>query len=171
MIVGHWPTARRCTWTSTPPRPTAIVVINRIKPHTGFRGAIESGLIKMLSIGIGKIIGAATYHTHGMDRFPELLPQIRDVDHRQPQSCCSASAWSRTPPTRPRWSRSCRPSSSPRASRELQAMAKEFMPQLCFDEIDVLIIDEMGKNISGAGFDPNITGRNRRSSSGRPSRW
>jgi nickel-dependent lactate racemase len=56
-----------------------IVVINRIKPHTGFRGATESGLTKMLSIGIGKIVGAATYHTHGMDRFPELLPQIRDV--------------------------------------------------------------------------------------------
>ena len=41
-------------------------------------------------------------------------------------------------------------------------MAKRMMPQLSFDEIDVLIIDEMGKNISGAGFDPNITGRNRR---------
>jgi hypothetical protein len=50
------------------------------------------------------------------------------------------------------------------ASREpvLQEMAKRLMPQLYFDEIDVLIIDEMGKNISGAGFDPNITGRNRR---------
>ena len=67
------------------PRPTAIVVINRIKPHTGFRGATESGLTKMLSIGIGKIVGAATYHTHGMDRFPELLPQIRDVHLAQPQ--------------------------------------------------------------------------------------
>jgi hypothetical protein len=41
-------------------------------------------------------------------------------------------------------------------------MAKDLMPQLCFDEIDVLVIDEMGKNISGAGYDPNITGRNRR---------
>ena len=45
---------------------------------------------------------------------------------------------------------------------DLQEMAKRLMPRLCFDEIDVLIIDEMGKNISGAGFDPNITGRNRR---------
>jgi hypothetical protein len=45
---------------------------------------------------------------------------------------------------------------------QLQALAKQFMPQLYFDEIDVLIIDEMGKNVSGAGFDPNITGRNRR---------
>jgi hypothetical protein len=50
------------------------------------------------------------------------------------------------------------------AAREplLQDMAKKLMPQLFFDEIDVLVIDEMGKNISGAGFDPNITGRNRR---------
>jgi hypothetical protein len=44
----------------------------------------------------------------------------------------------------------------------LQEMAKKLMPRLCFDDIDVLVIDEMGKNISGAGFDPNITGRNRR---------
>lgn len=139
----------------------AVVVINRIKPHTAFRGATESGLTKMLSIGIGKIIGASTYHTHGMDRFPELLPQVRDVNITRRNVLFGVgiveNAYDETalieivPAER-------------LAVREpdLQALAKRMMPNLDFDEIDVLIIDEMGKNISGAGFDPNITGRNRR---------
>lgn len=139
----------------------AIVVINRIKPHTGFRGATESGLTKMLAIGIGKITGAATYHTHGMDRFPELLPQIREMNISQRnvifgvgivENAYDETAHIEIVPAQNLKTR----------EPELQAMAKRQMPQLFFDDIDVLIIDEMGKNISGAGFDPNITGRNRR---------
>ena len=139
----------------------AIVVINRIKPHTGFRGATESGLTKMLAIGIGKITGAATYHTHGMDRFPDLLPQIREVNISQRnvlfgiglvENAYDETAHIEIVPAQHLKTR----------EPELQAMAKRQMPQLFFDDIDVLIIDEMGKNISGAGFDPNITGRNRR---------
>jgi len=139
----------------------AVVVINRVKPHTAFRGATESGLTKMLSIGIGKIIGASTYHAHGMDRFPELLPQIRDVNISRRnvvfgvgvvENAYDETALIEIIPAQALATR----------EPELQALAKRMMPQLAFDEIDVLIIDEMGKNISGAGFDPNITGRNRR---------
>jgi hypothetical protein len=139
----------------------AVVVINRIKPHTAFRGPTESGLTKMLSIGIGKIIGASTYHTHGMDRFPDLLPQIRDVNITQRNVLFGVgiveNAYDET-------SHIEIVPAEQLAAREpaLQAMAKRMMPNLDFDEIDVLVIDEMGKNISGAGFDPNITGRNRR---------
>ncbi len=139
----------------------AVVVINRIKPHTAFRGATESGLTKMLAIGIGKIIGAATYHTHGMDRFPELLPQVRDVNITRRnvlfgvgivENAYDETALIELVPA------------EKLATREpqLQEMAKRMMPNLDFDEIDVLIIDEMGKNISSAEFDPNITDRNRR---------
>jgi len=138
-----------------------VVVINRIKPHTAFRGATESGVTKMLSIGIGKITGAATYHQHGMDTFPTLLPRVRDVNLSKRnvlfgvgivENAHDQTAAIEVIP------------SDQIASREplLQQKAKGLMPRLCFDEIDVLIIDEMGKNISGAGFDPNITGRNRR---------
>ncbi len=138
-----------------------IVVINRVKPHTAFRGATESGVTKMLSIGIGKITGAATYHQHGMDTFPMLLPKVRDVNIAKRnvllgvgivENAHDQTALIEVMPA------------SQIATREpvLQEMAKRLMPQLYFDEIDVLIIDEMGKNISGAGFDPNITGRNRR---------
>lgn len=139
-----------------------IVVINRIKPHTAFRGATESGITKMLAIGIGKIIGASTYHRHGMDTFPSLLPKVRDVNLKNRnvllgigivENAHDQTALIEAIP------------GGQIAAREpaLQEMAKRLMPRLCFDDIDVLIIDEMGKNISGAGFDPNITGRNRRS--------
>ena len=82
-IVGHLADGTPVHMDKFAAEAEAIVVINRIKPHTGFRGATESGLTKMLAIGIGKITGAAIYHTHGMDRFPELLPQIREVNISQ----------------------------------------------------------------------------------------
>ena len=161
VVVGHLEDGTPVHMDRHAAEADAVVVINRIKPHTGFRGATESGLTKMLAIGIGKIVGASTYHLHGMDRFPELLPNVRDVNIRARNVLFGVgiveNAYDETahieivPADR-------------LAAREpeLQAMAKQHMPRIGFDEIDVLVIDEMGKNISGAGFDPNITGRNRR---------
>ena len=161
VVVGHLEDGTPVHMDRFAAEAQAVVVINRIKPHTAFRGATESGLTKMLSIGIGKIIGASTYHAHGMDLFPDLLPRIRDVHLRARnvlfgvgivENAYDETALIEIIPA------------EQLAVREpdLQALAKRMMPQLPFDEIDVLIIDEMGKNISGAGFDPNITGRNRR---------
>jgi len=161
VVVGHLDDGTPVHMDRFAAEAEAIVVINRIKPHTAFRGATESGLTKMLSIGIGKIIGATTYHAHGMDLFPELLPRIRDVNMQARnvlfgvgivENAYDETALIEIIPA------------EHMADREpdLQAQAKAMMPQLPFDAIDVLVIDEMGKNISGAGFDPNITGRNRR---------
>lgn len=161
VVVGHLSDGTPVHIDKHAAQADGIVVINRIKPHTGFRGATESGLTKMLSIGIGKIAGAASYHSHGMDRFPELLPQIRDVVISARNVLFGVgvveNAYDETALIEliPAERLALR-------EPELQALAKQFMPQLYFDEIDVLIIDEMGKNVSGAGFDPNITGRNRR---------
>ena len=139
----------------------AIVVINRIKPHTSFRGPTESGITKMLSIGIGKINGAATYHRHGMSMFPTLLPQIREVNIKARNVLFGVgiveNAYDQTAAIE------IIPAEEIGAREPaLQEMAKRNMPRIQFSEIDVLIIEEMGKNISGAGFDPNVTGRNRR---------
>jgi len=161
VVVGSLPDGTPVHVDRNAAEADGIIVINRIKPHTGFRGATESGLTKMLSIGIGKIAGAATYHSHGMDRFPELLPEIRDVviGTRNVlfgvgivENAYDETALVEVVPSEQLKER----------EPELQKLAKQFMPQLYFDQIDVLVIDEMGKNISGAGFDPNITGRNRR---------
>ena len=161
VVVGYLPDGTAVHVDKNAAEADGIVVINRIKPHTGFRGATESGLTKMLSIGIGKIAGAATYHSHGMDRFPGLLPEIRDVVTGARNVLFGVgiveNAYDETAVVE------IVPSGQLKDREpELQMLAKQFMPQLYFDEIDVLIIDEMGKNISGAGFDPNITGRNRR---------
>jgi hypothetical protein len=161
VVVGHLPDGTPVHMDRFAAEADGIVVINRIKPHTAFRGATESGLTKMLSIGIGKIVGASTYHMHGMDTFPDLLPRIRDVHLGARnvlfgvgivENAYDETALIEVVPAEQLGAR----------EPELQAMAKRMMPQLYFDQIDVLVIDEMGKNISGAGFDPNITGRNRR---------
>ena len=161
VVVGHLEDGTPVHMDRFAAEADSIVVINRIKPHTAFRGPTESGITKMLSIGIGKIVGAATYHRHGMDTFPTLLPQVRDVNVKARnvlfgvgvvENAYDQTAHLEIVPAEAIGSR----------EPPLQEMAKRLMPRLLFSEIDVLVIDEMGKNISGAGFDPNITGRNRR---------
>lgn len=138
-----------------------IVLLNRIKPHTTFRGAIESGIVKMMSIGMGKIKAATTYHQQGMDTFGELLPQVAQVIMQEKpflfgmgliENALDETAVVEALPAETLIER----------EMALQTQAKQMMGKLFFEEIDVLIIDEIGKNISGAGFDPNIVGRNSR---------
>ena len=161
VVVGHLEDGTPVHMDRFAAEADAIVVINRIKPHTAFRGPTESGITKMLSIGIGKIVGAATYHRHGMDTFPTLLPKVRDVNLKARnvlfgvgvvENAYDQTAHLEIVPAEAIGTR----------EPPLQEMAKRLMPRLLFSEIDVLVIEEMGKNISGAGFDPNITGRNRR---------
>lgn len=137
----------------------AVVVIPRIKPHTNFRAPIESGIVKMLTIGMGKIIGATTLHTYGMDMFGELLPNSarlimakRNVlfGVAMVENAADETAIIEIVPSEQIFDR----------EPVLLAKAKELMPRLQFDEIDVLVVERIGKNISGSGMDPNITGRN-----------
>ncbi|MFS8086060.1 MAG: hypothetical protein ACMG6H_10550, partial [Acidobacteriota bacterium] len=130
-----------------------IVLINRIKPHTTFRGAVESGITKMLTIGMGKIEGAAQLHTHGMDRFPAVLPEAaRVVMARLPFLFGVAAVENAHEDTA--LIECISAARLPEREPELLALAKDRMARLYFDDIDVLVIDEMGKEISGAGFDP-----------------
>jgi hypothetical protein len=138
-----------------------VVVICRVKPHTNFRAPIESGIVKMLTIGMGKIIGATELHTQGMDMFGELLPAAAKLIMSQKnillgvamiENAADETAMIEAVPAEQIFTR----------EPELQAKAKEFMARLQFDEIDVLVVEKIGKNISGSGMDPNITGRNAR---------
>ena len=136
-----------------------IVVISRIKPHTNFRAPIESGIVKMLTIGMGKIAGATVLHSYGMDTFIDLLPKAcEEIISKKNilfgvglvENAADETAIAEIVHVENIFSREI----------ELQKIAKNYMPRLLFDEIDVLVIDQIGKNISGAGMDPNITGRN-----------
>ncbi len=140
----------------------SVAFVARVKPHTNFRGPIESGIVKMMTIGMGKIAGATELHTHGMDSFGELLPKaakfimakknisfgVALVENASDQTAIleiipAERILEREP--------------------ELLARARELMARLYFDTIDVLVVERIGKNISGAGMDPNVIGRNVRS--------
>ncbi len=142
-----------------------IVLINRIKPHTTFRGAIESGIAKMIVIGMGKIQGATHMHWHGMDRFPEVLPKAATAIMENSSLLFGVgmveNAYDQTAIVE-----ALLPNTLLEREAELQAKAKSLMGRLYFSDIDLLLIDQMGKEISGAGFDPNISGRNNRGVSG-----
>ena len=135
-----------------------IIVINRIKPHTAFRGPNESGLVKMITIGLGKQKGAESCHAYGFKHMHCLIPAMAEevlklapimfgiatvenaYDHVAKVIVAGAADLIET-------------------DRQLLVEAKAAMPRIEFSPIDVLVIDEIGKDISGDGMDPNITGR------------
>jgi len=136
----------------------AIVVINRVKPHTAFRGKYESGILKMISIGLGKQKGAEACHQMGFKYMAENVPAMaRIMMDKLPIVFAVAlveNAYDQT----------CRIEVMPAEEvfdrePELLEEAKARLPKLLFNPIDVLVIDYIGKNISGDGMDPNITGR------------
>lgn len=138
-----------------------IVVINRIKSHTKFKGPIESGLMKMMAIGMGKLKGAEFYHKAAIQyTFPKIITDAaRIVIHMTPVICglgIIENAYGKTSLI------AAMPSDAIETKeKELLLFSKKLMARLPFTDIDLLIVDEMGKDISGVGIDPNVTGRNR----------
>lgn len=140
-------------------RADAIVVVNRVKPHTDFSGAIGSGILKMLVIGLGKRIGAATFHAAASRLgYERVIRSVARVSLESAPILCGVAIvenqWHETAKVAV-----IRAEEIERREEELFVEAKRLMPKLPFDEIDLLIVDRLGKNISGAGMDPNIIGR------------
>jgi hypothetical protein len=138
-----------------------IIVVNRIKPHTKFKAPIESGLMKMMAIGMGKQKGAEYYHKAAIQyTFPKIIVDAgREVLKKAPILCglgLVENGYDQTAVIA-----ALLPEELEEREKELLVTAKAMMPRLPFNEIDLLIIDEMGKDISGTGIDPNVTGRNR----------
>ncbi|MGG3471282.1 lactate racemase domain-containing protein [Neobacillus pocheonensis] len=135
-----------------------ILVINRIKAHTAFRGKVESGLSKMITIGLGKMKGASFVHSDGALKMAENIEDVslfalqnspilmglaiieNGFDETADLVGVSKNQWHEK-------------------EAELLQYSKAMMPSLPIDHIDVLIIEEMGKCYSGTGMDPNIIGR------------
>lgn len=136
----------------------AVFAVNRVKVHTSFHGPVESGLSKMLSIGFGKHVGAAGLHRLGTQAFETVVPAaarlildsvkvlgglatienaFEEVAHLEVVPAADIPA--------------CEP--------ELLDLSRRLMPSIPFRHVDVLVVDYLGKDISGDGMDPNITGR------------
>lgn len=137
----------------------AIVVVNRIKPHTDFHGPIESGLMKMATIGLGKQAGAHQFHqaTVRLGHADALLTIARQVLKLSKLVFGVGIIENQVHQT-------ARIAAVPAATMEQDEMkllgeARRLMPRLPFDDVDLLMVDEMGKNLSGSGLDTNVIRR------------
>jgi hypothetical protein len=136
-----------------------IIVVNRIKPHTEFHGPIESGLMKMMAIGLGKHKGCIEVHQQTVNYgYREVIPEIgRVILEKLPILFGVAlveNVYEETALVQVIF-----PSQFLEEEKKLLVSAKKLMARLPFDKLDILIVDEMGKNISGTGIDTNIIGR------------
>lgn len=138
-----------------------IGVVARIKPHTGYHGPIESGLMKMMMIGLGKHVGAIAYHRILLEQpFDSVVRSVgRMVLARAPISFGLGLVENALDET------ACVDAVLPvdfeKREEELLVLAKRWLARLPFTEADLLIIDEIGKDISGSGMDTNVVGRKR----------
>jgi hypothetical protein len=136
----------------------AVVVVARVKPHTSFRAPVESGLCKMLAVGLGKQRGAEALHQAGLGAAVEEVAKVTLatgrvalglalVENAHEKTCLVEAV---------------APENIVQRDRDLLVMAAGLLPRIAFDPLDVLIVDWMGKNLSGSGMDYNVIGLWRR---------
>ena len=136
-----------------------IVVLNRVKPHTDFKGQIESGLMKIMAIGLGKQKGADLYHNAivRMGHYPVLTSVARVILQKCPIAFGLALVENQRDETE--IIRAIPAADIEKTEPQLLRKAKRLLPQIPFNPIDLLIVDWMGKEISGTGMDQNVIGR------------
>ena len=138
----------------------AVLVVNRVKPHTDFHGPVESGLIKMAVIGLGKRRGAESIHFHGVYGLAHLIRPAFDVV-RASGKLLGGVALVEDGREQTAMVRAARAAADiPACEAQCLAQARrQHGRRLPLEEIDVLVLDEIGKEISGTGMDTNVVGR------------
>lgn len=135
-----------------------LILTNRVKVHTDFHGPHESGIMKMMAIGLGKETGANAIHRHGTKGLREYMPVI--AKHLvESVNWIAGFATVEDGYHNPVIIEGLTADNLIEGEQRLLQKSRDLMPQIPVDEIDVLIIDEIGKDISGAGLDTNIIGR------------
>lgn len=134
-----------------------IVAVNRIKPHSAFRGPFESGITKMLCIGLGKQIGADSMHRDGFKYFKTRIPLFGNYVRTHTNVLFGVATIENAFDETNRIE-VMKNSEIPVKEPELLKYAASLMPRILIDSTDVLIVKEIGKNFSGSGMDPNISG-------------
>lgn len=135
-----------------------LILTNRIKVHTDFHGAHESGLLKMLAIGLGKETGARAIHQFGVTGLRDYMPVIA-THLLEKVNWIAGFGTVEDGYHRPAHIEAFSKDELVKGEQRLLIRSRELMPRIPVDNFDVLIIDEMGKDISGAGMDTNIVGR------------
>jgi hypothetical protein len=135
-----------------------IVLLNRVKPHTDFHAAHESGVLKMLVIGLGKREGASQVHRLGLRGVKEILPAVGKFLVQNTKFALGLAVLENAQDV-PAEIVGLEPETIFDLEPKLLERARGLMARLPFNQIDVLIVGELGKNYSGAGMDPNVIGR------------
>ncbi len=135
-----------------------VIVINRVKPHTHFRGSVESGLCKMLALGAGNATQAESIHSHGSTGLARLIPEFAEtvIEHAPIIAGLALIEDGRHQLSR---LEAIRASEILRREPVLLEEARRSLAGLPLEDIDILIIDRVGKDLSGMGMDTNVTGR------------
>lgn len=156
--AGELPGGKNVYFDCATAKADAIIVVNRIKLHTDFTGELQSGLCKMLVIGLGNQKGCSAIHEEKPENFSEIIENAAKLILDKYPVIFGVgiieNAYDKT------FHVEAVPSENLiKREKELVKIAKDKMPRLMIPDIDVLIVDQIGKNISGAGYDPNILGR------------
>jgi len=157
LVLGHTPDGIDVRFDRIAAESDGIIPIGRVKPHTAFRGPYESGLVKMMVIGLGKQAGADRCHDAGFGEMGVRLPAIAQVILAHAPVLFGLALLENA------FDETCRIVAVPAGEimAEEPALLKEahnLMPHILFDDLDVLVVDRIGKNISGDGMDPNVSG-------------
>ena len=157
--IGHSEERGEIVWAKAALEADGVMVLNRIKPHTDFAGKIGSGLIKMAVVGLGKRVGAANFHRAAShtgyeaslrERFELIAKKTKFLGGLALiEDQCHQTAHIEWVPN----------DSMVEREEALFQRASDLMPKIPFEQVDLLIVDRIGKNISGAGMDPNVIGR------------
>jgi len=156
VVVGETPEGKPISVDKYASEADGIVLVARIKPHTAFRGTYESGLLKMLAIGMGKQKGAEGCHDEGFGRMAYNVEAYSDVIMAKTKVLFGLAIVENA------FDNTCHVESiltenfKEREAALLQK-AKDWMPRIFIPKFDILIVDQIGKNFSGDGADPNIT--------------
>lgn len=136
----------------------AVVTVSRVKPHTDFHGDYESGIVKMLVIGLGKREGATQHHRWGVRGLREMMPDSARVIIEKTRFAAGLAVLENAHEQTAHVQCLDRDDVLREEPRLLE-QAKRWIGRLPFEQLDLLVIGEIGKNYSGAGIDPNVVGR------------
>jgi hypothetical protein len=155
---GTLPDGTSCHFDANAARADGVLVINRVKAHTSFPRPIESGLTKMLAVGLGKAGGAGQVHMIGPRGFVDTLPALANmiIDNAP---ITAGLALVENAHKQLSHIEAAAPGDFAETDARLLVMAKSAMARLPFEQLDGLLIERLGKEVSGAGIDPAVSGR------------
>lgn len=157
VIIGHVDDGRPVHLDKYASQADGIVLLGRVKPHTCFHGTYESGLLKMMAIGVAKQQGAESCHAQGFGKMAENVVKFGTVCLEKANILFGLAVVENA------FDDTCRIEAVLkehilRREKTLLEEARALMPRILFPEFDILVVDQIGKNFSGDGADPNITG-------------